>query len=247
MHLPVETMPLEGLMSMWQDKADRGEDALPQDMPSPSFLGEDFDYCDPDYEDEYPELREYREALVNSPAYSWLASTIAAELQHETLGVDVRGLIRRQIIELLTPTEQKTISQKLAPPASRVVFSMPWFLPYTLNDQDYQIPHAEALPRVLVFTGISNNVQASTVSEYISRVWPFYGPAILSILTELLRQGTTCREPRKCFPLPPLSNTFLRVFLLLAFSFLFISSFFFLLLSFFFLRFGITTTFHVLF
>lgn len=190
-----DVMPLEGLMSMWERKENENDPgpqvATPADSDEENL--DDYSWND---EDEYPELREYREVLINSPAYAWLASTLTAELQHETLGHDRRAEIHQTIVKLLD-TRKVTISRREAPPTVVMRFHTPWNITEFFRYQDYGTCTQEALPRALVLNGIGNNIQCSTVTEYISQVWPYYGPEILKlyqILATVESYGLNRRE-----------------------------------------------------
>lgn len=164
---------------MWERKEDV-DDLEPKVTTLADWDGENLDDYSYNDENEYPELREYREVLINSPAYAWLASTLNAELQHETLGEDSRAKIHQTIVNMLE-TRKHTISRREAPPTVSMRFHTSWNMMSFFRHQDYGIPLWEALPRAFVLTGHGNNIQSSTVEEYISQVWPYYGPEILKL------------------------------------------------------------------
>lgn len=62
--------------------------------------------------------------------------------------------------------------------------------------QNYEVRSEEALPRVLVLTGNGNNIQCSTITEYLSEVWPYYGPGILKPYQDV--GPVTSRGPNSC-------------------------------------------------
>lgn len=168
---------------MWARKENE-DDAVPQvATPADSNKGNLDDYSWND-EDEYPEIREYREIFINSPAYAWLASTLTAELQHETLSQNIRAEIHQTLVNMLD-TRKVTISRRVAPPTAVMRFHLPWNMPEFFRYQDYGVCPHEALPRALVLSGVGNNIQCSTITEYISQVWPYYGPEILKLYQRL--------------------------------------------------------------
>ncbi|KAK2607654.1 hypothetical protein N8I77_006317 [Diaporthe amygdali] len=181
-----DVMSLEGLMSLWERK-EHESDPIPQVTTPADRDGEPLDYYNWNDEDEFPELREYREVLINSPAYSWLASTLAAELQYETIGEDHRSKISQAVVNMLD-TQEYTISRKLALPSVEMRFHTSWNMKSFFGYQNYDIPPREALPRALVLTGIGNNLQASTFAEYMSQVWPYYGPKILKLYQNMIAE-----------------------------------------------------------
>lgn len=104
-------MPLEGLMSLWERK-EQECGTISQTTPLPTWEPEEIEDFSWNDDDEYPELREYRQVLINSPAYAWLASTLTAELQHETLGEDRRTTIHQTISNMLG-TETQSQPQRI--------------------------------------------------------------------------------------------------------------------------------------
>lgn len=181
-----DELSLQALISWWGQEEPE-DDPIPQVTSAGNWDGESFDDHSWKNEDEYPELLEYREVLINSPAYSWLASQLTAELLHETLGDDCRSRIHEAIINMLD-TRTYTINRKLAPPSVKMRFHVSWNPLEFFKDQAYGISPREALPRILVLTGVANNIQSSTAAEYISRVWPYYGPQILRLCQDVLSE-----------------------------------------------------------
>jgi hypothetical protein len=177
-------MPLDGLMSMWERK-EHEADLVPQESTPPDWDAGDLDDDSWNHEDAFPELREYRDVLINSSAYAWLASALTAELQCETLGKDCRAEIRQTILNKLSTTDL-VISRRKPPPSVSIRIHTPWNAPAFFRYQEYDIPPQEALPRALVLTGDGNNIQCSTIKEYMSQVWPHYGPEILKLYQRLV-------------------------------------------------------------
>lgn len=167
---------LENLLFWWGQPVPE-DDPIPQVTFPVNWDEESIDGRSWNSEDGYPQLREYREVLINSPAYSWLASTLTASLQHETLGDDRRARIHETVVSMLD-TRKYTIK--------RVRFHVSWNFVEFFRYQTYELSPREALPQVLVLTGIGNNIQSSTFAEYISQVWPYYGPHILRLYQNLV-------------------------------------------------------------
>lgn len=173
-------MPLAGLMSMWERK-EQESDPVSQVTTLAGLDSENIGDYSWNEDEEYPGFRQYRQVLINSPAYAWLASTLTAELQHETLGENRRAEIHQRIANMLD-SQKNTISRKEAPPAVVMRFHTSWHnMTEFFRYQDYGTRSQEALPRALVLTGTGNNIQCSTVTEYMSQVWPYYGPEILKL------------------------------------------------------------------
>lgn len=107
-------MPLEGLMSLWERKEQK-YGPVSQATPLAAWEPENLDDYSWNEEEEYPELREYRQVLINSPAYAWLGSTLTAELQHETLGENRCAQIHQTIANILD-SQTYTVSRRESPP-----------------------------------------------------------------------------------------------------------------------------------
>lgn len=66
-------------MSMWERK-EHEADSVPHVSTPPDWDAGNLDDESWSDEDAYPELREYRDVLIHSSAYAWLASALTAQL-----------------------------------------------------------------------------------------------------------------------------------------------------------------------
>lgn len=182
--------PLDGGMSVdektsfWFDR----DEQEPTDYNEATDENEPFEYLDQEGDNEADKVNQYLEVIVRSPAYSWLASTLATEFQLQVVGEDIRMAIRHQIIDALSPAK-RVVTRREATPTVMMVFKISCAIMSFFELQQYGIPPHDALPLVLVLCGSGNNVQATTCADYMAQTWPFYGPALLGLFQDLLRLG----------------------------------------------------------
>lgn len=195
-----DNMALEAIMSLWERQR---QNNLPgEDVAIETWEWDGIDEDELQDGDESWDLRHYRDVLINSPAYLWLGSTVDAEMKHESLGKDVRTAIRDQIVSALKSISKTKLSRRAAPPTNHMTFSIHRNLDEFFDFQEYDIAPHEALPRVLVLVGTDNNVQCSTVLDYVSTVWPFYGPKLIALYQAILRDGNECTATCEYFDSP---------------------------------------------
>ncbi len=137
--------------------------------------------------DAFPELQEYRDVLLRSPAFSWLLNSVLNETkleiprgEHE----NAQAQIRQVIIGRLS-TEPIVIRRGMTPPRHYMVFETAW--PGRFLSREYDMLPHEALDRVLVLTGETENSWATTCGQYVQTVWPDFGPQILETYKALLK------------------------------------------------------------
>ncbi|KAI0870665.1 hypothetical protein GGS24DRAFT_510668 [Hypoxylon argillaceum] len=189
---PSIAMPIQDKMDLWNRKNDQlTED--PNSVVAQTHTENtdhiEFDQFpeddDEDFLEGFPEIQEYRQILLNSPAYSWLLKSAIIEVELEIPeGVDdARGKIRRKIIEFLG--EPSRISQKDAPASQPIVFQLPWIRDYLIS-QEYNMPLHQVFPRALVVVGVDDQSFVTNCSEYLETLWPDIGPQILNLCISLL-------------------------------------------------------------
>ncbi|KAI1359628.1 hypothetical protein F5Y08DRAFT_332178 [Xylaria arbuscula] len=151
-----------------------------------------------DVSEDYPEITEYRQTLVNSVAYSGLLRSVIGEvtLQTPSGGKDVHGDIRKKILGFLH--EPSIISQRSAPEMKRFGFEFPWIRNYLVS-QEYKQPINEVLPQAMVIVGVENQSFVTTCGEYIGTVWPTIRPQLLSLCMDLLSNPHGSYVDRTCF------------------------------------------------
>ncbi|KAI0545256.1 hypothetical protein F4679DRAFT_561798 [Xylaria curta] len=160
------SMALSEKMSFWKSKESYDNDGIG-----------DFDYL--------PELQEYRNVMLNSPAYSWLMSAILKTLQFETAKGES---IQQPILAVLKDTNEDAIEQ-----IWRIYF-VTFRTPRLSLDR---LESVQALPQTIILVGKENNAFATTCGEYSRLVWPESGPQILnsfaSVGQENIGNTYTCR------------------------------------------------------
>ncbi|KAI1738019.1 hypothetical protein F4680DRAFT_426828 [Xylaria scruposa] len=139
--------------------------------------------------DYLPELQEYRDAMLNSPAYSWLISAVLKVLHLETTQshTTVQNIRQRQILTTLVDDDENVMEQ-----SSRTYF-VTFRAPRLALDR---MESVQALPQTIVLVGKENHSFATTCHEYSRLVWPESGPQILSLFASLGQNNTntyTCR------------------------------------------------------
>ncbi|KAJ3576123.1 hypothetical protein NPX13_g3802 [Xylaria arbuscula] len=193
---PDDGMPIQDKMLLWarmnhQVINDTGYEASSSDQGDDNPL-------ENDVSEDYPEITEYRQTLVNSVAYSGLLRSVIGEvtLQTPSGGKDVHGDIRKKILGFLH--EPSIISQRSAPEMKRFGFEFPWIRNYLVS-QEYKQPINEVLPQAMVIVGVENQSFVTTCGEYIGTVWPTIGPQLLSLCMDLLSNPHGSYVDRTCF------------------------------------------------
>ncbi|KAI0526679.1 hypothetical protein F5B22DRAFT_641819 [Xylaria bambusicola] len=191
---PDNAMPIHDKMLLW-DRKNR------QLIDNPEHGSTPVDNSDRDHEDDnpwdddfgsghdlsedFPEINEYRQILLNSKAYSWLLKSVISKVELEIPAGDdnARGKIRRKILDFLS--EPSKISQRRAPMMQPIVFKLPWIRNYLIS-QEYKSPIHKALPHSIVIVGVNDQTYVTTCGEYLETVWPDLGPQILGLCISLL-------------------------------------------------------------
>ncbi|KAI1130868.1 hypothetical protein F5Y10DRAFT_103811 [Nemania abortiva] len=193
---PTDVMPIQDKMLLWARKNHQHIEGPENPVVQPENTSRDRDEFDQalldaemdndnDIFESFPEIQEYRQTLLNSPAYSWLLKSVIIEVELEIPTVsDGRGEIRRKILEFLD--EPSRITQRHAPAAQCIVFQIPWIRNYLIS-QEYNIPIHEALPRAMVVVGIDAQSFVTTCGEYLGTLWPDIGPQMLGLCISLLK------------------------------------------------------------
>jgi hypothetical protein len=183
-----DSMPLDDKLQLWASKANVHTSSWPDqdDWHKDQKASEE--------EDDFPELQEYSDLLLHSPAYDWLQKSLDSLLRIIIPGtIDARKDIRNLVLASFPRVSR--LSLESGPVLQRVTFTSPWILGF-LESQDYRVPFHEVLPKILVLAGSSTAAWATTCEQYIKNVWPTLGPGILGIYTELLK---TPQELRKTY------------------------------------------------
>ncbi|KAI0402153.1 hypothetical protein F4802DRAFT_386216 [Xylaria palmicola] len=164
-----DAMLLDDNLSLWERKQDTSEGTSEGTS----------DNCPDDDFGSLPELREYRDAMLNSPAYSWLMSAILTVLRLEIIQDDTAAQsIRSPILAILGDMGQGDIEQRMR--RHHVTFRVPR---PTLGVAE----SVREWSQTIVTLGEENHAYATSCAEYAQLVWPKSGLQILELLvsTEL--------------------------------------------------------------
>jgi hypothetical protein len=173
-----DSMSILDKMSIWESKA--SDECLQPDTLD-CFEGVD------DLEDvEQTDFSVQSKAIVGTMAYEWLISSLLkASNFHwaESQPGIVVDAIRKNVLEKL-PTGR--ISKSRNPRTYQVAFQLPWLSLESrlkVEGTTQSILGKPAIADLLVLTCSSTDqVQATTVRQYLEQTWPSGGTALLSIL-----------------------------------------------------------------
>ncbi|KAI0201130.1 hypothetical protein F4808DRAFT_470051 [Astrocystis sublimbata] len=183
---PIDVMPIHDKMVLWARQNNQQAEET-QDRDEFEFQS-DHVYDDDGMFENFPEIHEYRQTLLVSPAYSWLLKSVIIEIDLEipVESDDARGKIRKKILKILE--EPSKISQQKAPGTRPIVFNLPWIRNYLIS-QEYDEPIGIALPRAMVVIGSDDQSFVTTCGEYLETLWPDIGPQILGLCISLLNSS----------------------------------------------------------
>ena len=186
-----ESMSLLDKMSMWVRKPGNGEQKV--DNSSFSEGVEDLEE-EPEVEEDdinNPELSAYSKAIMSSRAYEWLISSLLKESSLHWDQAQPRIMIQEIRQKILKKLPTGTISKNRAPSTYKVAFHLPWApLKLGLEKRDNKCPilPGQTLSECIVLTCSSaDQVQVTTVRQYLDQIWPSGGTELLCILQEALR------------------------------------------------------------
>ncbi|KAK6857894.1 hypothetical protein PG995_005593 [Apiospora arundinis] len=184
--LEPNSMPLDDKMSLWMSKDDLQETQAHDTQqwgPDPTSLE--------DFEDIAPELQEYSDIILHSPAYAWLQDAI-----HKIFNMvvdddmDMHKEIRQTVLAAIYQDAEAHVSPRRRPTTHTLQFQLPWIMQF-LESQEYSGSLAEVLPHVIVLTGSGNRIWASTCQQYLSSVWPNTGAKVLELFQTLLHEESS--------------------------------------------------------
>ncbi|KAK6828387.1 hypothetical protein PG987_011728 [Apiospora arundinis] len=141
--------------------------------------------ADNDSDFDIPVIDRYINIVCKNPMYKWLL----AQLRRETLlsrpTPDPMEAIRETVLKWL-PSETR-ISRDTSSPTATAQYIAHWDILHFLQEQDYGIPHHDALAGVITLTGSCVDAQASTCLDYMSQTWPMTGQPTVQLLQRLLK------------------------------------------------------------
>ncbi|KAI0425222.1 hypothetical protein F5Y09DRAFT_346918 [Xylaria sp. FL1042] len=145
-----------------------------------------------------PELEEYRKIVVEDPIYMWMLARLRRNLILSTGEYDILDHIMGAI-QLKFP-HTKNVSRKKCPEEVQVTFTVNWDIIGFLYQQDYSIPHSEAIANSVTLTGSGTYAQALTCRQYMAQMWPLTGLQTLKLIQETLK--TTEHKKTLFFNIP---------------------------------------------
>ncbi|KAJ3578823.1 hypothetical protein NPX13_g1746 [Xylaria arbuscula] len=141
-----------------------------------------------------PELEDYKKVLVDDPSYMWMLARLHRDLILSTAQSSILDQITKEIQTKFPQT--RTISRKRPPDEVHVTFTIDWDILGFLYQQDYDIPHFEAIQNCVTLTGTRIHAQALTCKQYMTQMWPFTGMQTLKLIQEALK---TAERKKKLF------------------------------------------------
>ncbi|KAI0184312.1 hypothetical protein EV127DRAFT_239465 [Xylaria flabelliformis] len=154
-------MALSEKISFWKSKESLGD----------NNSNGDFDYL--------PELQEYRDAMLNSPAYSWLMSAVLKVLNLETIKGDATvQSIGQSIFAVLGDNTMETTLR---------TFSATFQAPRLALDC---MKNVQDLPQTIILVGNENHAFATTCDEYSRLMWPEFGTQFLELFASVRQNNT---------------------------------------------------------
>ncbi|KAK8045930.1 hypothetical protein PG996_013994, partial [Apiospora saccharicola] len=187
------SMSIDEKMSLWRSKDDVKK-TPPGDIHQWSHGSGLLD----EFED-VPELQEYSNILLHSPAYAWLQDAVHRALDMITEGdTDIHKQIRQTVLTAMRRGANIHVSPRRCPESQTVRLRLPWILQF-LESQGYPNPWSEVLPQIIVLTGSNERVWATTCRHYLGSVWKKTGLQILELLQTLL-SDVVYANPLLLFP-----------------------------------------------
>ena len=171
-------MPLVEKMALWAGKNDTGQHERVDDEDLFEGVGEDDDDGDLDL----PTVSAYRRAVIDSPSYRWLVSSLQREM---SLGVDHSAgtASGRGIKEFLFhKLPIGAVSKSRGPLTHEVAFEFRWDPFVSLHRVS---PYAVSSTITLVHDAESRYF-ATTFQEYLHRMWPETGVYLGGLVYKLV-------------------------------------------------------------
>ncbi|CAJ0554667.1 Ff.00g131800.m01.CDS01 [Fusarium sp. VM40] len=142
---------------------------------------------DPASTTDLSQMPQYRQFIQESSAYRWLLTKLK---QHNRLTcekpniMDEIGVVIRN--RLKNTESLRKMSRNRAPVPVEMTYTVNWNLLGFMRDRGIPSPFAPALPNILCLTGTWDEVQATSVIEYMDQTWPQSGKALIALLQTLL-------------------------------------------------------------
>lgn len=138
---------------------------------------------------------ECRKLLLQSPAYSWLITSLRRELILVSAKPNLMESIRREIHSVL-PTSH-SVSGARSPEVYTITYRTNWNPLAFFKQQNYREGPGNAVETAITLTGSTQDAQALGCAQYLYQTWPFTGKDVMHLLKKLLRDVPGRRHTRK--------------------------------------------------
>jgi hypothetical protein len=119
------------------------------------------------------ELKEYRQALDNSEAFSWFVTVFKTYMTMQGVTASGMGTIRNTVMRKLASSVH--VSPQERPPTYNLNITLDWGPVEFFQEQAYEGSPADVIGRIITVTGNSNIARAVSCQEYMVQTWPETG------------------------------------------------------------------------
>lgn len=160
------------------------EESETANAPSTPILDDSGGY---DTEDiDLPELRMYRDSIIETVAYKWLLADLGKHCRLIPSDPDVMTEIRGKILQSLPTTHR--FSRREPSASYKMTYSVDWDPMSHLKDQGFKGESSEAISTAITLTGSANTAQALTSSQYLQQTWPSSASLVLENIQKALEK-----------------------------------------------------------
>lgn len=152
--------------------------------PSADSDIEDLDEGNLEFEDD-KEIQEYRNLIQHSRAYSWLVSKLRANMLLSQGSAHDQCYIQQEVLDFF-PAPRK-VSRRVLPEVIRAEFVLVGWDPLVFLQTQHNGAPSAVCEKVIVLTGSSKEVQATTVRQFLDQTWPCLAETISQLLCGTLR------------------------------------------------------------
>ncbi|KAL6408743.1 serine/threonine protein kinase [Ilyonectria robusta] len=134
-----------------------------------------------------PNLEDYKQFIKSSQSYQWLLTKIQAYSRVDRLDPSIMLYIGESIRSHILPfAPLRKVSRHRSPLSVEMSFHLDWDLFQFIRDQEYVGEPEHILDHIICLTGVSQQAQATTVSEYMEQTWPKANLSIRLLLKKFL-------------------------------------------------------------
>lgn len=165
------------------------EGITPMDLDAPEISEKDhFNGMDSSQQPlDLPNLEDYKQFIKSSQSYQWLLTKIQAYSRVDRLDPSIMLYIGESIRSRILPfAPLRQVSRHRSPLSVEMSFHLDWDLFQFIRDQEYVGEPEHILDHIICLTGVSQQAQATTVSEYMEQTWPTANLSIRLLLKKFL-------------------------------------------------------------